>query len=222
MIKKTSLPILVLAAVAALSILAGCGGDSGISSSDPASLAPAKSPLYLEATVLPSGKLKTEVDDLVSTVAGIDNVGDEIVSLLESSASESGERVDFDKEIKPWLGEKAGMSFQSYDGEDFKHFAVAIQSKDSDSALEFIEKHADDEGEAPEEGEYEGNKYFVEADDDSVVGVVGDFVVIAEDKQGFEGAVDAADGENLAEADSFSAALDNATPDSLADVFIDI
>jgi hypothetical protein len=222
MIKKTPLLILVLAAVAALSILAGCGGDSGSSSSDPASLAPAKSPLYLEATVLPSGKLKTDIDDLASTVAGIDNVGDEIVSLLETSASESGDSVDFDKEIKPWLGEKAGMSFQSYDGEDFKHFAVAIQSKDSDAALEFIEKHADDDGEAPEEGEYEGNQYFVEADDDSVVGVVGDFVVAAEDKQGFEGAVDAADGENLAESDSFSAALDNATPDSLADVFVDI
>ena len=222
MIKKTSLAIPVLAAVAAASILAGCGSESESSSNDPASLAPAGSPLYIEATVLPSGKLKTEIDQLASTVAGIDDVGDEIVSLIESSAEEEGESFDYEKEIAPWLGEKAGLSFQSYDGDDFKQFAVALQTKDPDAALEFIEKQTEDEGEPPEEGEYEGNAYFIDADDDDVVGVVGDFVVIAEDKKSFEGAVDASDGENLAGEDSFKETLESATDGSLADAFIDI
>ena len=222
MIKKTSPAIPVLAAVAALSILAGCGGGSDSSSDDPASLAPAGSPLYIEATVLPSGKLKTEVDELASTVAGVDDVGEEVVSLIESAAEEEGESFDYAKEVEPWLGEKVGLSFQRYDGEDFKQFAVALQTKDPDAALEFIEKQTEDEGEAPEEGEYEGNTYFVEADDDDVVGIVGDFVVIAEDKKSFEGAVDASDGENLAGEDSFSEALENATDGSIADVFVDI
>lgn len=217
---KTSFLSLVLAALAAAAILAGCG-SSDSSSDDPAAMAPAGSPLYIEATIQPTGKLQSNIEELAKNVAGVDDVGEQIVSALESSAADDGEELDFDKEIKPWLGEKAGLSFQDYDGEDFKQFAVAIQTTDPDAASEFVEKQVKKE-DGDEEGEYEGNTYFVEADDDDVVGVVGDFVLVAEDKKAFESAVDASDGENLAGEDEFSSTFSRAVDGSLTDLFVDV
>ena len=110
---KPRLVLLVAAATAALALLAaGCGGSEDGSGSDPAALAPPKSPLYIEATVQPEGELKTNVDALAKSIAGVDDLGGLIVSELESSASDSGEELDFEKEVEPWLGEKGGLSFQ--------------------------------------------------------------------------------------------------------------
>ena len=47
---------------------------AGVSSSDdPASLAPADAPVYVQATVRPKGKLKANIETLASTVSGLDD-----------------------------------------------------------------------------------------------------------------------------------------------------
>jgi hypothetical protein len=192
--------MLLAAALAAL-VIAGCGGGGGGSSADPASVAPAKTPFYIEATIQPEAELSANVNALAEKIAGIKNVGDLIVEELESS--DSDRPVDFAKEVEPWLGEKAGLFFESYDGDDFTGYGVVVETTDSGEAGEFIDKHSE-----PDNGE--------------VVGMVGDLLVIAESKATFKAAEEAAEGESLAEQDSFKSTIAEAADGSLADVYVDV
>jgi hypothetical protein len=214
---------MVAAATAALALLAaGCGGDSSGSGSDPAALAPPKSPLYIEAAVRPEGKLKTDVEALARSIAGVEDLGGLIVTELENSASSSGEEFDYEKEVEPWLGEKGGLSFQSYDGDDFHGYGVSIPTTDTDASQAFIDKQAGSDGDPVSDGSYEGVDYKVQADDGTTIGIVGDFVVVAEDLATFKAIVDASDGEALADRDDFTTTFDAAADGSFADVFVDI
>lgn len=211
---------MMAAIAAALALLvAGCGGSSDSSGGDPATLAPAQSPFYVEAALQPQGELKTDVEALAKNIAGVDDLGDLIVSELESS-SDSGDEVDFEKEVEPWLGEKGGVALEEYDGDDFTGYAIAVQSTDTDAARAFIDRTEKADGAT--EGSYEGVDYWVAADDGSVVGVVGDFLAGAEDEEIFKQMVDASDGESLADSDEFAETFDAAPSGSLADIYVDI
>ncbi|HUC00177.1 MAG TPA: DUF3352 domain-containing protein [Solirubrobacterales bacterium] len=199
--KTRFVPMLFLAALAALAV-GGCGGGSGGSGADPASVAPAKTPFYLEATIQPEAELSDNVNALAQKIAGIGDVGELIVEELESS--DSDDPVDFEKEVEPWLGEKAGLFFESYDGEDFQGSGVVLETTDSGAAQEFI-----DDRPKPDDGE--------------VVGMVGDLLVIAETEAVFKAAEAAADdGESLAEQDTFTSTISEAADGSLADIYVDI
>ena len=127
---------------------------------------------------------------------GIDNVGDFIAEQLEQQALGEGEKFDFEEEVEPWLGEKAGMYLAGYDGSDFHGFGVASARRTPGEAEEFVEKRVEEGNEEPsEEGEFEGDKYYVEPEDESVVGVVGDYLVFGETKADFEAMVETAEGE---------------------------
>lgn len=218
---KARLALLVAAATAALAA-AGCGGGgSDGSSSDPASLAPPKSPLFVEASVQPEGALKSNVEALAKSLGGIDDLGGLIVSELESSASSSGEEFDYEKEVEPWLGEKGGLFFQRYDGNDFSAYGAAVQTTDPAATQDFIDKQTESSDEAVEDGSYEGVDFKSQADG-TTIGVVGDFIAIAEDEKTFKSMIDASGGESLAGEDSFTGAIDAAPSGSFADVFVDV
>ncbi len=209
---------MVAAATAALAV-AGCGGSED-SSSDPATLAPPKTPVFIEAAVQPEGEVRSNIASLAKSIGGIDDLGGLIVSEIENSADDSGEDLDYAEEIEPWLGEKGGLFFQEYDGDELEGYGVAIQSTDTDATQEFIDKRDGDE--VSEEGSYEGIDYKVESDDGTAVGIVGDFLVFAEDTKTFKLMVDASKGESLSEEETYAAAVDAAPSGSFADVFVDI
>lgn len=212
-----------LAAAAAL-LVAGCGSGSGSGGSgDAARLAPADAPVFIEATVQPEGELKSDVEALAQRVAGVDDLGALIVSEAEKAADKSGEPLDYEKEIEPWLGDKAGLYLESYDGDEFHGYGVAIAVTDTGAARGFIDKQAEtDSGEAYESGSYEGVEYKVDPSDETVVGVVDGFVVIAEDLKSFKAMVTASNGESLAESGKYEEATSGAPGDSIADVYVDI
>ena len=218
---KARLVLLAAAAATAALAVAGCGGG-GSSEANPASLVPATSPLFIEVVVQPEGELKGNVEALASSIAGVDDLGGFIVTELEKSASDSDEPVDFEKEIAPWLGEKAGISFDDYDGEDFTGYGVALQTTDADAAQAFVEKQVEGEDEPAEEVSYHGVSYWVDADDQQTVGVVDDLLVLAENEPTFKKLVDASSEESLADSDSFATAMDAASSGSFADVFVDV
>jgi Protein of unknown function (DUF3352) len=220
---KARLVLMVVAATLLFALLAaGCGSGSEGSGSDPAALAPPKSPLFIEATVQPEGELKTNVDALASSIAGVDDLGSLIVSELESSAGSSGEEFDYEKEVAPWLGEKGGLFFQEFDGEDFHRYGIAIQTSDAGAGQDFIDKQSKQSDDPVDDGSYEGVDYKIESDDGTTIGVIGDFLAIAEDEQTFKAMVDASDDESLADNDRFAETFDAASGGSFADVFIDI
>jgi hypothetical protein len=214
------LPVL-LAALAAL-LVAGCGGssDSG-SGADPATVAPPSAPIFIDFTVHPEGATKTSIENLAKKLAGVDNLGDLIVTELESSASSEGEELDFEKEVEPWLGEEGGLFLQEYDGQNFQGYGAAIQTEDEGEAQDFVDKQAEQSDEKVDDGSYEGVDFKVQ-EDETTIGVFDGLVVIAENEAIFKSMVDASEGENLAEDDAFTSAMGEVPDESAADVYVDI
>jgi hypothetical protein len=214
-------PSLLLAALAAL-FVAGCGGgDDSSGGTDPAGVAPAGASVFIQATIRPEGETKADIEALAQKIAGIDDLGELIVEELESSASDDGEELDFEKEVEPWLGDEAGIFLQEYEDSDFEGYGAAIQASDEEEARDFVNEQIEAGDEEATDGSYEGVDFKVE-EDETAIGVFDGLVVFAEDEAIFKEMVDASNGENLAEEESYDDATDDLPGDSAADVFVDI
>jgi sporulation protein YlmC with PRC-barrel domain len=219
-VKLRLVPPVLLAALVAL-VVAGCGGGSSSGGTDPATVAPAKTPFYVEFTIRPEGETKANIEALAKEIAGIDDLGSLVVSKLEESALDEGEELDYEKEVEPWLGEKAAFIYPEYSEGDFQGFALALQTTDAGAAEEFIENQAKKDNESVESGSFEGVDFKVE-EDGNTVGVVGDLVVVAKEESIFKEVVTASNGESLADEDTFTSTVANVPDKSAADVYFDI
>ena len=216
------LAVLSVFAAAAAILLTGCGGGGGGggTTADPATLAPSDAPLFVEATLRPDGELKSNIESLVKNVAGISDPGTLIIDRLNSSLADAntGEKLTYEDDIEPWLGEKAGIYFSHYDGENFSGVAGVIQTTDSGAAKDFVDKAKES---SDKESSYEGVDY-VTSSGGTTIGVIDDFLVIAADEQTFKGAVDTSNGDSLDGNDNYSSAVSNVPDNSLGDVYVDI
>jgi Protein of unknown function (DUF3352) len=219
----TRLLLPVLAAAAALALLAGCGdsGDSA-SSTDPATIAPPDTPVFIEAKIQPTGEVKTNLEGLARRLAGVEDLGETITSLIEEEAGESEEEIDFEKDIEPWLGESAGLFLTKFDGEDFDGGGFAVEVTDTGEAQDFLDLQTEKEDPKPEDASYEGIDYKIDPDDKQAIGIVGNFIVFGEDKAAFEAAVDASEGDSLADSETYTEVTPEAPENSLADIYVDI
>lgn len=216
---------LILAALVAAAILvAGCGGSSGGGSGEePASLAPSNAPVYLEVDLGAEGNQSEEFNELTQTVLGIDNVGEFVAEQLEQQALGSEQHFDYEKEVEPWLGEKAGMYLADYDGNNFRGYGVIFGTTNAGEAEEFVEKRVKENEEETGPGEFEGVKYYVENGGDTTLGVIGDYLVFAKTTHDFEAMVKSSDGgENLTESAKYTKAMETATDEGLGSVYVDI
>ena len=215
-------PLLAALAAAALIVVAvGCG-DSGSSGSEVAELAPPRTPVFVEGTVRPTGELKSNTEAAAERFSGIGNLGEFVVSELESSAQEDGEPFDYEQEIEPWLGERAAVFFERLEDDELTGLGVVVESTDTDATQEFVDAQIEQSDEPYRDGSYEGVDYRLGGPDGNALAVVGDFLLIAEDEPVLKRAVDASQGDSLAEEDAFSEAISAASDGSLADVFVDV
>jgi hypothetical protein len=216
---KIRLSISVLAILAVL-VVAGCGSDSSGSSSavGPATLAAPGSLVYVEGNLKPTGALKSNVDSVANKIAGIDDLGEFVVSELEGSAQGDGESVDFATEVEPWLGKTAGVSFERLEGSELSDPLIAIQTTNAKATQEFIDKKADGD----EDLTYEEINFKVGGPEGNAIGVIGEWAVIADGEKAFKAAVDASNGDSLAGEDRFQTAFDAASNGSLADIYVDV
>lgn len=221
-VKLRLVPPVFLAALVAL-LVAGCGGSGGDSGSgsDPATVAPPSVPLFIDFTVHPEGATKTNIEELAKKLAGVDDLGDLIVTELENSADDEGEELDFEKEVEPWLGEQGGLFLQEYAGQDFEGYGAAIQAEDEGEAQDFVDKQTENSDESVEDGSYEGVDFKVQ-EDETTIGVFDGLVAFAENEAIFKSMVDASKGENLAGEQTFTDAMGGVPDESAADVFVDI
>lgn len=215
------LPVLIAALAALFAAGCGGGGEDGGSGTDPATVAPAKAPVFIDFTVQPEGETKQNLDALAKKIAGIDNLGDLIVTELENSASEEGEELDFEKEVEPWLGERGGLFLREYEGDDFEGYGAAVQTEDEDEARDFIDKQAEAGDEEVSDGSYEGVDFKVQ-EDETTIGVFDGLLVFAEDEATFKSMVDASDGESLGGEGNYTDAIADVPDESAADVYVDI
>ena len=72
-----------------------------------------------------------------------------------------------------------------------------------------------------EPGEFEGNKYYEEPEEASVIGMVGDYLAFGETKGDFEEMVEAFEGEGLNESPKFKEAIEGAPDEGLGHVYVD-
>jgi hypothetical protein len=205
-----------------LFVLIGCGDEGDSGSASLAEAAPAGTPVFVEATVRPEGELKANVETIAQTVGGIDDLGDKIVSELESSAGDEGESLDYKTEVEPWLGEKVGVFLDDFTGDEFERVGVVVQTTDTEAAQAFVDKRAEDSDDPVRDASYEGVDYKVDSADESVYGMVGDLLVVSEEEQAFKDAVTATDGESLDDDETFGDTMSNAVDGSLADVYVDV
>lgn len=213
-------PIAVV--LAAALVVTGCGGGSGGGGGEPAGLMPKSAPVYLEANLAPDGETSDALNEVAQTVFGIDNVGEFVAEELEEAAIGDGGKLNFEEEIEPWLGEKAGLYLAGYDGDDFHGVGMALETTNAGEAEEFLEERVEKGDKGAEEGEFEGNKYYAEPDEETVIGMIGDYLSFSETVEGFEEMVEAFEGEGLNESAKFKEAMDNAPDAGIGTVYVDI
>jgi hypothetical protein len=205
-----------LAACAAL-LVAGCGGGGG-GSDELASLAPADAPIYLESVVRPEGEQSDAINSLASRVGGLDDPGTAIVAQLDAGLAQSGADVTYEEDIAPWLGERAGIFFQSLEG-DPPPFAVVFETTDSGAAQDFVEK-ATSSTPSTEQDSYNGVDFFQDAQGSFAAGVVDDFLAFGT-LDGFKAAVDASDGSSLSDSSDFEDSVAAVSSDNLGLGYVD-
>jgi hypothetical protein len=223
LVHKKLLAILSASILAAL-LVAGCGGSSDSGGGEPASLAPADVPFYFEADLAPGSEASEELDQLAGTVLGIEDVSGYIAEQLdEAVVVGKGEKFDYEEEVEPWVGEKAGLYLQEYDGEDFHGGGLALELSNSGEAEEWLETKIKESDEPSEAEEFEGDTFYVSSDDESVVGFIGDYLVYGETKGDFEEMVTLSEGdEALNESEKFQTAMEAASDEGVGTLYVDI
>jgi Protein of unknown function (DUF3352) len=225
---RVRVPALLLACVAVpAAILAGCGGggDGGGGSSDvgPAAAAPANSALYLDATVKPTGTAQSDAKAALSKILNTPDPGAKIVSLIEKQSKADGHPINYQQDVAPWLGEKAGVFFTSL-GDTTQHGAAVVETNSPAASLAFAQKAAGASAANPAPQTYNGATYQTDPSspsgpDQTVFGTVDNKFLVEGDLDGFKAAVDASKGDSLGDDGDFEDAIGDLPSDRLGTLY---
>jgi hypothetical protein len=211
--------VLAACATLALPVLAGCGGGGGGGTVDvgPAAAAPANAGLYVDATVRPTGSAETDAKAAAGKILDTNDPGGKIASLLEQQSAQEGHPINFQRDVMPWLGEKAGVFFTDFANDS--DGAVVVEATDTAAALAFAQKSSGATGDNPAPQQYNGVSFQTEPDKpDTVFGIVDDFLVEGS-LAGFKAAVDATKGDALGDSSDFKDAIGDLPDDRLGTVY---
>ncbi|HSJ17267.1 MAG TPA: DUF3352 domain-containing protein [Solirubrobacterales bacterium] len=212
----------VAAGGAALALALGtaaCGGDDGRAEVPAsASLAPADSPVFAEATVRPEGDQAEAADSALSKLLNTDDPGAFLVEQLDNALQEDESGIAYSEDVEPWLGENAGLFFTTF--ADEPDGAAVLEVTDQGAAEAAVDKIERSEGSPGTDEFYEGVEY-TRYEEDSAVGFVDSFLV-AGTEAGFRASVDASGGEALADDDAYTEELGTAPDDTLATLYANV
>jgi hypothetical protein len=211
------IPAVMLACVAVpAAILTGCGGGGGGGSTDvgPAAAVPQNAALYLDATVKPTGSAESDAKAALSKILNTPDPGAKIASLINDASKSDGHPINFDQDIKPWLGEKAGVFVTDLSSEASKA-TVVIETTNPAAALAAARKQTGATATKPAPQSYNGSSYQTQpTESGQVFGTVGNFLVEG-DLPGFKAAVDASKGDSLGDSSDFKDAVGDLPADRL-------
>ncbi|MGA9633850.1 MAG: DUF3352 domain-containing protein [Solirubrobacterales bacterium] len=209
--------LLACAAIPA-AIIAGCGGGGGGSVDvGPAAAVPASTPIYLDATVKPTGAAKSNADAALGKILNTPDPGAKIVSLIEDRAKSDGHPINYQQDIAPWLGGKAAVFFTSL-GANSKG-VVVVETTNPAASLAFAQKASGDTATDPAPQGYNGATYQTDkSQPGQVFGTVGNFLVEG-DLTGFKAAVDANKGDSLGDSSDFKNSIADLPGDRLGTLY---
>ena len=216
------MPRVVLLALisASLFAVAGCGGGAASGGDDPASAAPAGAAFYAEASVRPEGDLR---DDALAAAGKILREQDpqaKIDELVAKALAESEDpKVDYKKDIAPWLGEKVAIwgAVPGNAEEDFRGALIATVT-DEDEAQSAIDRAVEGSDKTFSKRTYKDVEY--QASTDGAAGLVEGFAVFGTEPE-FKKTVDAAKGDGLDSDSRFKKAMDGLEDDRLGSFYVD-
>jgi uncharacterized protein DUF3352 len=210
--------LLTLAALTtAIALAAGCGSDDSPSSSDAASLVPARSLFYAEATLRPEGDQKAAINALVSKFPGEGSAGDRIRQLMEKAFAESDTKLTYEEDVEPWLGDEAAffMSSAGAGGKD-ADAAALVATEDEDATVDAIEKDGD-----VRKTDYRGNDLYLSVEDEDTATAVVDGWLLLGNPAGVKAAIDVAEGgDPIDEDEAYEQTLEDASEDRLGFVYM--
>jgi hypothetical protein len=205
-----------LAAVAIGVAASGCGSDSGSSGAGKVfSYVPADTPFAIQIDTDGSDGQYKAVDGIINRFPGADT----IKALIKAQLSMGVKGVDFDKDIKPLLGNPAVVaatdvgSFLSPSSDT--GFVAAIQVTDKGALDDLIKKTR-----AQKRGEVGGATVYQEAD--TYFGVDDDVFVVSGSRDSLDQALKRADGGDHLSSDDFEAGLSGLPKDALARVYVNV
>jgi hypothetical protein len=206
--------VFVLAALAVVA-LAACGSSkksSSDASADPASIMPAGTTIYVEANVNPSADQKSAFNSLAQNALGISDPGQKIVAALDKSASKDG--TSFEKDIKPWLGDKVAIGITKLGKTaSASDYAAVIDTTDPKQAMDKLKASKKN----LTSGSINGVDYLT--DGNIYAGTIDNFLVVAQ-RGGFA-AIASGKGDKLAGQPTFQEARAKAPADRLAYLYVD-
>jgi hypothetical protein len=210
-----------LVAVAAVALpVAGCGGSSAASAgdagADPAASLPASAPVYVEAQLRPQGAQRTGAIAVGRKLLRTDDPAAKLIGLFDRAVRAQG--TNFERDIAPWLGNRAGVAVTSLSGTGRPGWVAAIASRDDDKAKAFVS--AQQQRHKAAEHQYRGVSYGVDPKDGTAAAVV-DHAVLLGTEPAVKSAIDATKGNALSEAKAFQEARGAVGSDGLAYVYLD-
>ena len=176
--------------------LAGCGGSGGDGGADPATALPPGA-VYLEFVVNPEGDQRDRMEAMAGKLLRTDDPGEKIVEMLEE-LDDTG-TADFDRDVKPWLGQRIGMIVTGFEKEE-PDFVAALAATDSDAAADALSR------DAARKEVYKEIDYW-EHQDGTFAAVRGDFVLFAETETMLKRALDQKEERSLATGRRFKQAV---------------
>jgi hypothetical protein len=191
--------ILAVSLLALTALVGAACGSSDESTADPAAVAPARAPAYVEVTVALEGKEREDALAAARKVLGTDDPADALRRMLRSPG-----------DVDPWLGDRIGAFLQP--GARGGAGLVAAVS-DGDAARDWVER--------------QGTRTERHRDTEIRLGDAGDAFAVVDDRvvtgppAAVKAAIDAAEGDALADADAFEDALDRVQgPDGIGRAYL--
>jgi Protein of unknown function (DUF3352) len=213
-VRRPRITVLIACLAVPAAILAGCGGgDDGGGDVDvgPATAVPASAPIYLDATLKPTGAAASDAQAALSKVLATNDPGQKIISLIDQEGQQQppNERFSYAADIEPWLGEQAGVFFTNLAGEGTG--AAVVETTDPAAALASARKS---ESGATQTSEHGGSTVYTNPSDGDSFATAGDFLIFGT-TEAVNAAIDANAGDSLGDNGEFTDALDQLPDDRL-------
>ena len=197
---------------------AGCGSDDSSTSSGSdslASMAPATSLAYVQATLRPDGDQQEAVDAVAQKVFKAADPGAAIEKAFDRKQGQGA----FAREVDPWVGDAAAIAITGVTaGSDDPDVALIADAKD-DNAQTGVDTLVKSGGGAPRDGTYKDIDY--KQTREGLFGVVDDRVVAASTPASFRAVVDASAGSGLADNGQFKQATAALADGQLGVLYVD-
>ena len=210
--------------VAASVGIGGCGGGDGDGSEGLASLAPPDAPLFVETVIRPEGDQAEAIESFTERVGGISDPGAAVIAEVDRWLSENQLDATYADDLEPWLGTHGAVFVSSFKTsgatESSPDFAAMVEVEDADAASEFLDGIVGEDAAAEEQRSYEGNDYYT-SEIGFTAGIVDESAFVFGTETAFKVAVDASQGESLAESEEYTDRIDELPDDALGSFFFE-